>query len=148
MSQKPTNFIKSPKRFWKTEYEKVLSWLEEKYRNADPDARRKFEDKFDDSIPTEQSQEYFIDENSREFGLTKGDYEFLLSDIAQGIEDANRKYGYGEAGIIGKDGDFYPFPDANKPRKIKKPSTEDVAIANGIIKVHHPNSKSEKVGDC
>ena len=97
---------------------------------------------------TESHESYFVDENSREFGLTKGDYEFLLSDIAQGFEDANRKYGYGEAGIIGKDGDFYPFPDANKPRKIKKPSTEDVAIANGIIKVHHPNPKSEKVGDC
>ncbi|HET6716335.1 MAG TPA: hypothetical protein VFG90_04345 [Nitrososphaeraceae archaeon] len=76
MSQKPTIFIKNPKRFWlqtKTEEEKVLSWLEEKYHNADPDKKQRFENKVEaSSTPTTtEAQEYFIDENSKEFGLRR-----------------------------------------------------------------------------
>ena len=102
--------------------EKFLSWIEKKFHNANPDAKRKFLDKIEDSTPTTTEQEYFVGEDSKEFGLTKGDYEFLLSDIEQAIEDANRKYGNGEAGYIDNHGNFYPFPDADKPRKIKSKS--------------------------
>ena len=51
-----------------------------------------------------------------EFFLEEDDYEFLLGDIAQAIEDANRKYGFGEDGYIDHNGDFCPFDDNDKPR--------------------------------
>jgi hypothetical protein len=97
--------------------------------------------------PSKEEQSYFVEEDSKEFGLTKSDYEFLLSDIEQAIEDANRKYGYGEPGYIDDVGDFYPFPDNDKPRKTRKQSTEEVAIARGIIKIHRPE-EIKKEGDC
>ena len=57
-----------------------------------------------------QEQEYFIDEDSKETGLTKEEYEFLQSDIEQGIEDANRKYGYGGYGFVDRFGNHYRDP--------------------------------------
>ena len=107
--------------------EAFLSYVRKRFDKADPDAKKRFSEMVEgvdfEVSPTEEATEsyesYFVDENSREFGLTKGDYEFLLSDIEQGIRDGNRKYGFGESGTIDRDGNFYPFPDADKPRRIK-----------------------------
>jgi hypothetical protein len=79
--------------------------------------------------PPPQEDEFLLEEDSKEFGLTKGDYEFLLGDIEQAIEDANRKYGYGDAGYIDNDGNFYPFPDNDKPRRIKVKPVIATAVA-------------------
>ena len=142
MSQKPT-----------TKEETFLSFIRERFQKGAPDAKQKFSDKFEGGVdfevsPTKtieedqgQEQSYFIDEASKECGLTKEEYEFLLSDIEQAIEDGNRKYGFGESGTIDRDGNFYPFLDADKPRKFKdkKISPEDLAITRGIIKIHRPN---------
>lgn len=78
-------------------------------------------------------------------GLTDEEYQFLLDDIEEAIAEGNRKYGYGEPGYIDADGNFYPFPDNDKPRQTltlkpkpkrkRRPSVEQVAIARGIIKV-------------
>ena len=107
--------------------EEFLSYIRGRFQIADPTAKREFADKFVGGVdfdvsptPTqEQEQSYFIAEDSKECGLTKEEYEFLLSDIEQGIRDGNRKYGFGESGTIDRDGNFYPFPDADKPRRIK-----------------------------
>jgi hypothetical protein len=84
-------------------------------------------------------------------GLDFDTYQFLLGDIAQGIEDGNRMYGFGEPGYIGADGNFHPLTDNFIPelepkpklklkskrryRKRTDPSIEEVAIARGIIKI-------------
>lgn len=108
--------------------EEFLSYIRERFQIADPTAKREFEDKFVGGVdfdvsptptpnPTqEQEQSYFIAEDSKECGITKEEYEFLLSDIEQGIRDGNRKYGFGEPGYIDADGNFYPFSDNDKPR--------------------------------
>ena len=107
--------------------EAFLSYIRERFQKADPKAKQEFADKIEgvdfDVKPTQpqsDDQEYFVSEESKEFGLTKGDYEFLLSDIGQGIIDGNKKYGFGEAGTIDRSGNFYPFADTDKPRRIKK----------------------------
>jgi hypothetical protein len=135
-----------PKTQAEKDEEAFLSFIRERFRNADPDAKQKFADLIEgvdfEVSPTkeieEDEQSYFVEEDSKEFGLTFSDYEFLLSDIEQAIEDANRKYGYGEPGYFDKDGNYYFAPIDDKPRKTRKLSTEEVAIARGIIKVHHP----------
>jgi hypothetical protein len=126
--------------------EAFLSYVRKRFDKADPDAKKRFSEMVEgvdfEVSPTEEATEshesYFVDENSREFGLTKGDYEFLLGDIEQAIEDGHRKYGCGEAGYVGEDGNFYPFPDNDKPRRIGKPSPTEVGIERGLIKVYHP----------
>lgn len=65
-------------------------------------------------------EEYFISEDSKECGLTRLEYEFLLDDIEEAIREGNRKYGFGEPGYIDADGNFYPFPDNDKPRKFAR----------------------------
>jgi hypothetical protein len=134
--------------------ETFLSYVRKKFENADPISKKRFADKFEDVNPetgepillTEQEQEqsYFIDEDSKECGLTKAEYEFLLEDIDNAIAEANRKYGCGEPGYIDKHGDYHPFP-AGKPVKSKhrKLSPEDVAIARGIIKINRPIEEEE-----
>lgn len=54
-------------------------------------------------------------------GLTDEEYQFLLDDIEEAIAEGNRKYGYGEPGYIDADGNFYPFPDNDKPRDFARP---------------------------
>jgi|SRR5215208_6971573 len=50
--------------------------------------------------------------DSEEFGLTQDEYEILLDDIEQAIDEGNRKYGYGGNGYLGEDGNYYlPTPD-------------------------------------
>jgi hypothetical protein len=96
------------------------------------------------------------------YGIDFDTYQFLLDDIAQGIEDGNRMYGFGEPGYIGADGNFCPYPlpdnDNDKPRQTQTlslivkpkskrkrerrrigPSIEQVAVARGIIRAirHH-----------
>ena len=113
MSQKPT-----------TKEETFLSFIRERFYNADPEAKQKFVDKVEGvdfdvkpiATTTEtQEQEYFIDEDSKETGLTKEEYEFLQSDIEQAIEDANRKYGYGGYGFVDRFGNHYRDP---RPRTL------------------------------
>lgn len=139
----------------KNDEEKFLSFIRERFQKADPIAKQKFADMIEgvdfDVSPTkaayvqhQEEQSYFV-EDSKEFGLTKDDYEFLLGDIAQGIEDANRKYGYGDDGYIDKDENYYFAPIDDKPRKTRKLSTEEVAIAKGIIKVHRPEEIKKEV---
>jgi len=87
-----------------------------------------------------------LPDNSKEFGLTWDEYQILLEDIEQAIAWGNRRYGYGEAGYLGEDGNYYlgsptkQFVDHIRKRrkyksKSKKISPEEVAIAKGIIKV-------------
>jgi hypothetical protein len=45
------------------------------------------------------------------YGIDFDTYQFLLGDIAQGIEDGNRMYGFGESGYIGTDGNYHPLTD-------------------------------------
>jgi hypothetical protein len=141
----------------KNDEEAFLSFIRERFQNADPIAKQKFADMIEGvdfevsptkAIEEDQEQSYFVEEDSKEFGITYSEYQFLLGDIEQAIEDANRKYGYGEAGYIDEVGDFCPFPDNDKPNRIKdrRLSTEEVAIARGIIKVHRPE-EIKKEGD-
>jgi hypothetical protein len=77
-------------------------------------------------------------------GLDFDTYQFLLGDIAQGIEDANRMYGYGKPGYIGADGNFCPFTtitnksDRKRRKKRDRLLVEQVAIARGLVKIHPP----------
>jgi hypothetical protein len=87
------------------------------------------------------------------FGLTDEEYEFLQDDINQAIAEGNEKYGYGGCGNISEDGNHYPFPDNDKPKKLscipkpkvkpKRPSVEEVAIARGLLHVIKPKPKSK-----
>jgi hypothetical protein len=84
------------------------------------------------------------------YGIDFDTYQFLLGDIAQGIEDGNRMYGFGEPGYIGTDGNYHPLADnfipeleqkqrpipKSKRKKRNRPSVEQIAIARGIIKIH------------
>jgi hypothetical protein len=54
-------------------------------------------------------------------GIDFETYQFLLSDLAQGLEDANRMYGFGEAGYIGTDGNYHPLTDNFIPELESKP---------------------------
>jgi hypothetical protein len=94
-------------------------------------------------------------------GLTDEEYQFLLDDIEEAIAEGNRKYGYGEPGYIDADGNFYPFPDNDEPRRTLSlkpkskhkrerrrrigPSIEQVAVARGIIMAIHQYSVPKKV---
>jgi hypothetical protein len=85
--------------------------------------------------------------DSKEFGLTQDEYEILLEDIEQAIEEGNSVYGYGGNGYLGEDGNYYPFPDNDKPKRIPKSrrkSVEQIAIAKGLIKIHEPNQNEER----
>ena len=66
------------------------------------------------------------------FGLSDDEYEILLEDIEQAIEEGNRKYGYGY-GLESEP----KIKSRPKPRlkHRRKPSVEQVAIAQGIITV-------------
>jgi hypothetical protein len=55
------------------------------------------------------------------YGIDFDTYQFLLGDIAQGIEDGNRMYGFGEPGYIGADGIFHPLTDNFIPDLKQKP---------------------------
>jgi hypothetical protein len=100
---------------------------------------------------------YILDDDSKEFGLTLDEYQILVEDYEQAIEEGNRKYGYGGAGYIDSDGNYH-LPEYNdnyvdhisnqsqkqiqiqrKKRRAKsKESVEEVAIARGIIKILRP----------
>jgi hypothetical protein len=64
-------------------------------------------------------QSGLIAEDSKECGITEAEYQFLLDDIAQAIEDGNRMYGYGEPGYIDKQGNFHPFVKHSRRRKYR-----------------------------
>ena len=87
------------------------------------------------------------------FGSTDEEYQFLLDDIDQAVEEGNKKYGYGGYGYIGKDGNYYLFPDNGKPQRSKprprpnEPSVEEVAIERGLIKIYHPTITINKEVD-
>jgi|GEM_PF-3335657 hypothetical protein len=92
------------------------------------------------------------------YGIDFDTYQFLLGDIAQGIEDGNRMYGFGEPGYIGTDGNFHPLTDnfipalkqkqrpipKSKRKKRIRSSVEQIAIARGIIKIHSQITKVSK----
>jgi hypothetical protein len=89
--------------------------------------------------------------DSEEFGLTQDEYEILLDDIEQAIDEANRKYGFGGAGYLAPDGNYYlpqpgdapPYVDHtrnSRKSKSKRPSPEEVAIEKGLVKVWKEDS--------
>jgi hypothetical protein len=95
----------------------------------------------------EELQSGLIAEDSKECGITKAEYQFLLDDIAQGIEDGNRMYGYGEPGYIDKQGDFHPFVEHGRRRKYRvnrrfrtKPV---IAVAVAVKKTKTQDQKGE-----
>jgi hypothetical protein len=131
--------------------EAFLRFIKEKFENGEPISKKRFTDKFEDINPQtgapistaiETKEEYFIEEDSKECGLTRAEYEFLLDDIEFQIAEANRKYGCGEPGYIDKHGDYHPFPGGKRVRS-RKLSPEDVAIARGIIKITRPIEEEE-----
>jgi hypothetical protein len=65
----------------------------------------------------EEQQPGLISEDSKECGITEEEYQFLLDDVEQGIEDGNRMYGYGEPGYIDKDGNYHAFDEHDRYRK-------------------------------
>jgi hypothetical protein len=67
----------------------------------------------------EEQKSGLISEDSKECGITEAEYQFLLEDIAQGIEDGNRMYGYGEPGWIDKDGNYHAFVEHGRRRKYR-----------------------------
>ena len=82
--------------------------------------------------------------------LSDYEYQILLEDIDQAVAEGNKKYGYGGYGYVGLDGNHYPFPGNDKPKKLRpqlrpgKPSTEEVAIARGLIKICSPGAEVKK----
>ena len=91
-----------------------------------------------------------MSDEDKSFGLTDEDYQLLLDDIDHGVSEGNKKYGYGGYGYVGLDGNHYPFPGNDKPKKLRpqprpgKPSTEEVAIARGLIKICSPGVEVKK----
>jgi hypothetical protein len=95
--------------------------------------------------------------DSKEFGLTYDEYQILVEDYEQAIGEANKKYGFGGAGYLAEDGNYYlPNEDdtskyvdhtqtrrqnRNRPKRL---STEEVAIAKGIIKISDPIDEKEE----
>jgi hypothetical protein len=104
-------------------------------------------------------------------GIDFETYQFLLQDIAQGIEDGNRMYGYGEPIYIAADGNFYPLSDniiaevKSSPKPIPKanpmparpgsrrrrieledsgPLLEEVMLARGLL--HAVKKRKEETG--
>lgn len=67
--------------------------------------------------------------DNESFGLTDEEYQFLLHDIDQAIEEGNKIYGYSGYG------NDKPKRSRSRPRS-KGPSVEEVAIARGLIKIH------------
>ena len=67
----------------------------------------------------EEQESGLISEDSKECGITEAEYQFLLDDISQGIEDGNRMYGYGEPGWIDKDGNYHAFVEHGRRRKYR-----------------------------
>ena len=68
------------------------------------------------------------------FGLSDDEYEILLEDIEQAIEEGNRRYGYGYGGYVESEPKVKSRPEPRLKRR-RKPSVEQVAITRGIIKV-------------
>jgi hypothetical protein len=66
--------------------------------------------------PNSKTNSKSIDDNF----FTDEDYQFLLDDIEEAIAEGNKKYGYGEPGYIDRNGNYYPFPDNNKPRNFAR----------------------------
>jgi hypothetical protein len=48
-----------------------------------------------------------LPDNSKEIGLTWDEYQILLEDIEQAIAWGNKTYGYGGAGYLAEDGNYY-----------------------------------------
>jgi hypothetical protein len=96
----------------------------------------------------EEQKSGLISEDSKECGITEEEYQFLLDDIAQGIEDGNRMYGYGEPRYIDNDGNYHPFLEDNRHRKHRanrfrtKPKIA-VAVAVRKTKVQNQNEEAE-----
>jgi hypothetical protein len=67
----------------------------------------------------EELQSGLIAEDSKECGITEAEYQFLLGDIEQAIEDGNRMYGYGQPGYIDNNGNYRPFVKDNRHRKYR-----------------------------
>jgi hypothetical protein len=89
-----------------------------------------------------------IESCKESFGLTDKEYQFLLDDIDQAIEEGNKLYGYGN------DGNYYPLPDSSlkrpgriRKRRPKRLSVEEVAIASGLIKIHRMSVDSKREAD-
>lgn len=113
-----------PQKQDKIDEEAFLSFIREKFQNADPIAKQKFADKIEGvdfevsptkAIEEDREQSYFIDDDSKECGLTEEEYQFLLDDIEFQIAEANRKYGYGGYGFVDRFGNHYRDP---RPRTV------------------------------
>jgi hypothetical protein len=77
------------------------------------------------------------------FGLTEDEYQILLEDINQAVEEGNRKYGFGEPEYIGAKSKPRPIPKVNpmptrtrtRRRRIEElgPLLEEVMLARGLL---------------
>ena len=75
--------------------------------------------------------------DNESFSLTDDEYQYLLDDIDQAIEEGNKICGYGGYGNDKPKG-FRPRP------RSKGPYVEEVAIARGLIKIHPPTITIKK----
>ena len=88
-----------------------------------------------------------VEEDSNEFGLTRRDYEFLIQyDIPKAIDDFDREHGFDGIGYHEANGS-YIFPlskvkELNQRHK-NKISSQEVAIARGIITVRRPTEGAD-----
>jgi hypothetical protein len=88
----------------------------------------------------EEGDAGLVDEDSNEFGLTRGDYEFLQWDIQNAIAQFDEEHGFDGIGYHERDGSYvYPLDKVKtldeKHKKRIRISAQDVAIAKGIIKI-------------
>ena len=92
-----------------------------------------------------------VPEGSNEFGLTAQDALFIEYDIRRAIEDFDREHGFDAVGYHDGYGNYiYSLSKVNEldekqhniKKRTKKTSAQEVAIAKGIIKIHHASDDS------
>jgi hypothetical protein len=66
-------------------------------------------------------------------GLSDEEYQFLLDDINQAVEEGNRKYGYGGLDYIDSDGNHYPPQHNDKPRKLRSRSKTYSYVVSRLV---------------
>jgi hypothetical protein len=93
----------------------------------------------------EEGDAGLVEEDSKEFGLTKRNYEFLQYDIQLAIEDFDREHGFDGTGYHDRYGNYVYSIDKVKTlneKRRKKISAQGVAIAKGLIKIRRPSDNA------
>jgi hypothetical protein len=97
---------------------------------------------------SEEEQSGLISDDSKECGITEAEYQFLLDDIAQGIEDGNRMYGYGEPGYIDKQGNYHAFDEHDRHRRYRAKRFRTKPIIAVAVAVKKTKIQEQKEHDA